>query len=195
MQAGTVAGLVLTGGSSRRMGRDKADLVTPFSDGLTLAEHAASLVSAVCNPCMEVGPGRSPLPAIQEVPLGAGPLAALAAGGHALRIEHGHHGHVLLLACDMPRVTVDLLALIAGADTEDSVVPEAGGRLQPLCARYSPAALAEADALVRSGEHSMQSLLGSAVTFRRLPEDQWSAAAGADAFLDLDTPGDVERSG
>ena len=182
-----VGGLLLTGGSSRRMGRDKASLAF---DHLTLAEHAAAVLTAVCSPCVEIGPGRSPLPSIQEVPPGAGPLAALAAGGHALRIEFQYQGPVVVLACDMPGVTPELLALIAAADTEDSVIPEAEGRLQPLCARYSPMALATADRLVESGERSMQSLL-AAVPFRRLAEADWAGVARPDAFRDLDSPDDL----
>lgn len=184
-----VAGVLLTGGASRRMGRDKATMAL---GGLTLAERAAGTLVAVCAPVVEVGPGRSPLPSVQEVPPGSGPLAALAAGWHALRVEHGHDGAVIALACDMPRVTADLLALLAAAETDDSVVPEAGGRLQPLCARYSAAALATADGLVTAGERSMHALL-DAVPFRRLAEADWSRAVPADAFADLDTPADVER--
>ncbi|MBI2169399.1 MAG: molybdenum cofactor guanylyltransferase [Actinobacteria bacterium] len=183
-----VAGLLLTGGASRRLGRDKAAVVL---DGLSLAEHAAAVLANVCFPCLEVGPGRSPLPAIQEVPPGSGPLAALVAGGHALRVEHGHDGPVLLLACDMPRVTAGLLELIVNADTTDSVVPEGGGRLQPLCARYSPEAMAVAGELVAAGEASMHALLDR-VPCRRCSEADWSRVAPADAFSDIDTPGDLE---
>ena len=170
------------------MGRDKTTI--PLA-GLTLAEHAAAALSAACDPCIEVGPGASPLPAVQEVPPGSGPLAGLVAGWHALRFEHGHDGPVLVLATDMPRVTPELLRMLADAETGDSVVPEAGGRLQPLCARYSAEALAVADALVAEGERAMQALL-DATPYRRLAEADWSRVAPADAFVDLDTPADLE---
>ena len=184
----STGGILLTGGASRRMGRDKT---TIRLDGLTLAEHAAATLSDVCSPCIEVGPGASPLPAIQEVPPGSGPLAALAAGGHAMRIDHGYDGPVILLATDMPRVTSGLLRMLADAETDESVVPEAGGRLQPLCARYSARALAVADELVTAGERAMQALLDS-TPYRRLAEGDWSRVAPADAFHDLDTPADLE---
>lgn len=170
------------------MGGDKATIAL---DGLSLADRAASTLCSVCDPCVEVGPGRSALPAVQEVPPGSGPLAGLVAGWHALRIEHGHDGPVIALACDMPRVTPELLRLLVDAETDESVVPEAGGRLQPLCARYVPEALAAADGLVTAGERAMQALLDR-VPFRRLAEADWSGAAPADAFHDLDTPGDLD---
>jgi molybdenum cofactor guanylyltransferase len=77
------AGLLLTGGASRRMGRDKATLtLTPA--GESLAGRTARLLAAVTSPAFEVGPGHSQLPAIAEGQPGAGPLAAVAAGRRAL---------------------------------------------------------------------------------------------------------------
>nr|MDP9020189.1 NTP transferase domain-containing protein [Actinomycetota bacterium] len=58
-----VAGLLLTGGASRRMGRDKALLAV---HGLPLAQRTAGVLAAVVAPVLEVGPGRSTLPAVQE---------------------------------------------------------------------------------------------------------------------------------
>ena len=64
-----VAGLLLTGGSSRRMGRDKAELVVA---GERLADHAARELTGACEPVLEIGPGRSELEAFaDEVPVPA----------------------------------------------------------------------------------------------------------------------------
>ena len=88
------------------MGTDKALLEV---DGRTLAERAAAVLRAVCDPVLEVGPGVSGLPAVREDPPGAGPLAALGAGAAELA-RGGHAGPVLVLAVDMPFVTAGLLA-------------------------------------------------------------------------------------
>jgi molybdopterin-guanine dinucleotide biosynthesis protein A len=50
---------------------------------------------------------------------------------------------VLVVAGDMPLVTADVLAALIRAPLggAPALVPRAGGRLQPLCARYEPAAL------------------------------------------------------
>ncbi|HZI37181.1 MAG TPA: NTP transferase domain-containing protein, partial [Acidimicrobiia bacterium] len=53
-----VAGLLLTGGASRRMGRDKALLEV---GGRRLVDRAASVLAAVADPVLEVGPGWSEL--------------------------------------------------------------------------------------------------------------------------------------
>lgn len=60
---GTCAGLLLTGGASRRMGADKALLEI---GGRRLADRGASVLAAVCHPVLEVGPGVSGLPAVRE---------------------------------------------------------------------------------------------------------------------------------
>src|SRR5204862_7415264 len=102
------AGVVLTGGSSRRLGFDKA---TVRVGDETLAVRAARVLGAVCSPVVEVGPGHTGLHAVQEVPSGSGPLAALVAGADALAAES-----VVLLACDLVRVEPPVIALLADWD-------------------------------------------------------------------------------
>jgi molybdopterin-guanine dinucleotide biosynthesis protein A len=183
------AGVLLTGGASRRMGRDKALLVV---DGRTLAERGAQLLSEVAAPVVEVGPGHSGLPAVREDPPGTGPLAALCAGAAELR-RLGHDGAVLLLAVDMPFVTTALLRLLAGRPGAATAVPrDGGGRPQPLCARYGAGALAVADRLVAAGERSLRALLTAvSAEIGWVDRAEWAPVAGPDPFRDLDTPEDL----
>ena len=63
----------------------------------------------------------------------------------SLSAEPGAEGRaVLIIACDLPLLTSEVVALIASADAEGSVavLASAAGRPQPLLARYEPAALA-----------------------------------------------------
>ena len=186
----TVAGLLLTGGRSRRLGVDKAELVL---DGATLAARAATRLGAVCDPVLEVGPGRSELPVVREDPPGSGPLVALAAGGRAL-FGQGHDGDAILLAVDLPAMTVAFLELLRDRPGVRTVVPEVGGRLQPVCARYGRDAMAAADRLVREGVRSLHELL-AAVEHAVLAEEEWRAVVGPDVFADVDTPDDARRLG
>jgi molybdopterin-guanine dinucleotide biosynthesis protein A len=184
----TVAGLLLTGGASRRMGTDKALLEV---DGRRLAERGASVLSAVCRPVLEVGPGVSGLPAVREDPPGEGPLAALGAGLAELD-RLGHAGAVVALAVDMPFVGAGLLRLLAERPGPPTAVPVAGGQPQPLCARYGPGTLAAVVRLLDAGERSLRALLG-AVEVGWVQPDEWEPAGGPDAFRDLDTPEDLAR--
>jgi molybdenum cofactor guanylyltransferase len=164
------------------MGTDKATLLI---EGEALARRSARLLAEVCDPVLEVGPGYSALPTVEEAEPGRGPLAALVAGAAAL----GTDGPVLLLACDLPFVTRDLLARLVEAPGDGTVVPvDADGMVQPVCARYSAAACRHAGALLAAGERSLR---------RLLDETGMRALAGVDAraLADVDTPDDAARWG
>jgi molybdopterin-guanine dinucleotide biosynthesis protein A len=171
------------------MGRDKA-LVTV--DGRSLCLRTAELLAGVASLVVEIGPGYTTLPRAVESCPHSGPLPAVAAGAGYLTAA-GQHGPALVVATDLPRLTAGLLDLLASWPGTGTVVPLAGGRPQSLCARYSPAALAAAIALVEAGARSMRSLLDHLepdVTW--LPEGQWIPAAGRpDALVDVDTPEDL----
>lgn len=181
MTGASVGGVLLTGGTSSRLGRDKARL--EFR-GETLAARTARALVAVCLEVVEVGPGRSGLRAVREDPPGAGPLAALVAGADALDPRHG----VLLLACDLPGVDAALLAELRDDPAPGTLVPEADGRLQYTCARYAPDAMATARALLHAGERSLRALVAE------IPFTVW-VAPDPDRFADIDTADDMERWG
>lgn len=187
MGADAVAGLILTGGASRRLGTDKAALA---AGGQTLAARVAGILAgAVDGPVIEVGPGWTGHVTVREDPPGQGPLAAVAAGAAALEAL-GHAGPALVLACDLPNVTVALLRWLAGQ--RSTAVPVVDGRDQTLCARYDRVALAAAHALTRSGHRSMRDLL-AAVDAVRLGPERWGPVADAAAFADIDTAADLAR--
>ncbi len=184
------AGILLTGGRSRRLGVDKAGLRI---GGETLAGLAGRRLAAVCDPVVEVGDGQSGLPSVREDPAGSGPLAALAAAGAQLR-DGGHHGAALLLAVDLPRADEPLLEFLRDWPGEPTAVPVVAGRLQLVCARYGPDALLAASSLVAGGVRSLHELL-DVVDHTVLDEEAWSVVASADAFADIDTPADAARFG
>lgn len=188
--AEALAALLLTGGASRRMGRNKALLRV---EGVPNARRLAGVLRAVSEVVLEVGPGCSGLPHVVEEPAGAGPLVAFA-GGASVLAERGWAGPILLLACDLPLIDVATLSVIALHPGRCSVVPCIGGRPQPLAARWSVADAAYAGEAVRAGERSMMALVDRPqVHF--VDESAWPAGAAARAFADMDTPADVERLG
>lgn len=173
------------------MGRDKATIEV---DGLTLARRTAGLLSTVCPASVEVGPGHTGLDRVEETAPGAGPLAAVADARRAL-VAAGWAGPALVVATDLPRLTADLLVWLAAHPASGSVVPVAGGRAQLLCARWSPADLDRAVALVGAGERAMRLLLGEPGVVLA-GEDEWAGPAGGTSVLDdADTPADLARLG
>lgn len=186
------AGLVLTGGASRRMGHPKATLVV---DGVANVARVVQALATVATPVIEVGPGHSGLPAVLEDPPGQGPLVAVATGWRALR-DQGHPGPVLVLACDLPLVDETVLRRLAEWPGRGSVVPVLAGRAQPLCARWSASDLDAALELAASGQRSLRGLLERpGVAFPT--EAEW-APPGTDArrvLADVDRPEDLAELG
>ncbi len=178
-----VAGLLLTGGTSRRMGHDKASLVI---GGRSLADRTAELLCQVVDPVLVVGPGYSDLPVISEEPPGRGPLVAIAAGAAALAAR-GHPGPAVVVATDLPRLGTSLLRRLASHPGPRSVVPLVEGRPQWLAARWSASALVLARHLATTAERRMVAL---AADVEWLYEPQW-----AGELVDIDTPADLDALG
>ena len=128
-----IPGLLLTGGASRAWGRRRPTLDV---DGETLADRVAPGCSArSATRCVEVGPGYTALPGVDEDPPGRGP-ARRARRRAPTRCPAS--GPVVLLACDLPFVSEALLARLAAWPGADTVVPvDRDGFVQPVCARYS----------------------------------------------------------
>ena len=184
-----VAGILLTGGASTRMGWDKARLRHVGGDE-TLARRTARLLAEVAGPCVEVGPGYSGLPAVEESPPGAGPLAAVARGWEVLAATGRP---VLVVATDLPALGAGTLRWLADHPASTSVVPVVAGRAQPLCARWCAGDLDRAVALVAEGHRALRDLLSAA-------QPTWVDPGGAggpgDApFGDADTPAQAHLHG
>jgi molybdenum cofactor guanylyltransferase len=184
----TVAAVLLTGGKSRRLGQDKAQIVVGDT---MLAIRTATLLRFVVEIAVEVGPGVSGLPSTMEQPPGGGPLAALAAGCRALR-ERGHTGSALAVACDLPLLSEPLLRLLIEWNSLGSVVPLVQGRPQPLCARWSAKDLDAAELLFLQGSRSLKHLT-TQTDVVLLSEAEWGLVAKQEQFSDIDTPEDLKR--
>jgi molybdenum cofactor guanylyltransferase len=173
------------------MGTDKAALEV---GGEKLAERGARLLAEVCDPVLEVGPGYTDLTAVVEEPPGAGPLAAIAAGGWALR-SRDHPGPTLVLAVDLPLVTRDALRFLRDFPGTDTVVPFVAGQPQPLCARYSAEAIDAAPAAVAAGQDSVREFLRSLAAVQWVGPRMWGPVAEERSFTDVDSPEDLARLG
>lgn len=186
-------GVVLAGGASSRMGRDKATLEL---DGEILAAGAARRLAAVCPEVALADRGRQlvpGLPSLLDGP-GRGPAAGLLGAAHA------HPGRPLLaLACDLPYVPVALLdELVRLGDTgrADWVVPRWRGGSEPLCALWRPRTLAVLEDRVTRGLYALWSLADEEQLAVRWLEGERLAAFGSpeEMFLNVNTPEELERA-
>ena len=121
------AGFVLAGGRSSRMGRDKALL--PWKGSTLIQSVAREVFQAAGNTTLIGSPelyGKLGFPVIPDRIEGCGPMGGLHAALSAKAAEWN-----LLVACDMPAVTCELLAaLLDATETSDSdaVVPTSSAR-------------------------------------------------------------------
>jgi molybdenum cofactor guanylyltransferase len=176
----SLAGVVLAGGASLRMGRDKATMPVPAEllgskDGseapITMVERVVSVVGQRCQPVFVVAaPGQSlpelPARVVRDDVRGVGPLLATGRGLRAAA-EAGAK-RTFLCAADMPLLSADLIDLLENRAVEldaDVVLPW-DGRDHYLAAVYRTELADEVDALIAAGERSMRSLVDRVDTQR-----------------------------
>jgi molybdopterin-guanine dinucleotide biosynthesis protein A len=154
------SGFVLVGGASRRMGRDKALL--PLGHA-TMVEEIAARVRVAAGSVTLIGSpekyGHLGLPVIPDEIENCGPLGGLYA---ALRATNADWN--VLVACDMPEVTVSFLQrLIEAAERSDAdcVLPEIGGKLDPLCAVYHRRVVGAAESAIHRKLFKMQDFVST----------------------------------
>lgn len=178
--------LILCGGQSSRMGRDKALL--PFGSEALLTRVTRLVASAVPDVTWVARDGQAlpptPTPIVRDPVDGLGPLAAIATG---LAAAAGQL--VFVTACDLPflepRLILRLFDRLADADVS---VPVSGGFPMTMCAVYRRSVVGEAARLVAAGELSVRALLDGVHTTRVDVEELRDTDPFLNSFLDCDTP-------
>ena len=199
-----VTGIVLAGGRSRRMGNDKA--FTQLA-GRTLLEWVLEALEPVTETRLVVTRSLSGydgvgVPVVHDRLKARGPLTGLHAG-----LEAAQTDLCLVVACDMPLVRPDLLALLARViGPFDAAVPYVGelgvpppttyttareAGLQPLLAAYRRKALPSLEKLLRVGSMPTSALV-SVVRARIVAPEEWHAVdPDGMSFFNVNTPEDL----
>lgn len=149
-------GVVLAGGSSRRMGRDKALLEW---HGRPLLEHVLSRLHGAFEQLAVIG-GRPEWVALRDVlwipdeQPGAGVAAAILTALRRLKQP------CFVCACDMPFVHAELGRwLVENASGAAAHIPRWQGQVQPLHAAWFPEAMPFVQACLRAGERTVWRIL------------------------------------
>lgn len=166
----SVAGIILAGGFSRRMGSDKALLPIPGREQVTFVAHLTSLLTTLCSEVVLVTRDEDQATryrhhlATQEagsvrivsdkVPA-AGPLMGLYSGLNAIQASHA-----LVMAVDMPFVHKDILAFLLSYPLNEALlVPVVDDIPQVLLALYPRTILPKIEACLQNGQRDLRSLL------------------------------------
>jgi molybdopterin-guanine dinucleotide biosynthesis protein A len=192
MSVQSTAGAILAGGQARRFGgRDKSRLVV---DGRTIIVRQVGLLQRVVQEVLVVGhdPARFadlPVRVVADVIPGAGAL-----GGILTALESTTADRVVVVACDLPFLTEDLLrALVALAEDADGAWVETARGPEPLVACYRQSARLPIRAAITAGRLKAADLREH-VTMRALTGAALSAFGSPDHLLDnLNTPEDYGR--
>ncbi|MCV7175251.1 molybdenum cofactor guanylyltransferase [Mycolicibacterium sphagni] len=182
-----LAAVVLAGGASRRMGRDKATLAHP-DGGVTMVEYTVDVVSSRCAPVFVIAAPGQALPALSAQVLrdearGVGPLLATGRGLRAAAAAGLQRAFVS--AVDMPFLSTDVLDELSRHDGVDIVLPW-DGRDHYLAGIYRTDLADHIDALVAAGERSMRALAETVVTQRIV------VPAGP-ALANVNSPADLQQ--
>jgi molybdopterin-guanine dinucleotide biosynthesis protein A len=184
-----LAGLVLCGGRSLRMGIDKATIEVA---GATLLDRAVSRLTEVCDPVL-IAPGGVRLGlderrVVADAIPGAGPL-----GGIVAALHRSPHRLLAVVAVDMPWLDPALLRFLAARmGVHDVAVCQTQRGLEPLHAVYARSALPVAEAALHSPERSLR---GTIARLRALTiaENDWRSAGFSERFANnINTPADLE---
>jgi molybdopterin-guanine dinucleotide biosynthesis protein A len=186
----TLSAVLLAGGESRRMGRDKATIAW---DGEPLWQRQLRILRALEPEQLFVSARTAPpwLPPEVELliddPPSRGPLSGLTKALAQMRTTH-----LVAFAVDMPFMTEDELGSLCGMAIQGrGVVPAIGQRAEPLAAIYPAEAAVDFQAALVGGDFSLQLVVrqlasDGRVAFWPVPE------ARADLFRSVNQPGDVK---
>jgi molybdopterin-guanine dinucleotide biosynthesis protein A len=142
-----VSAVILAGGKSRRLGEDKSFLVV---DGQPLIARMAGRLTAlsddliiVTNEPKQYEPLALPVRLVPDEQPGVGSLMGIYSG-----LKVADHHHALVVACDMPFLSVPLLRYMVRlivprplTGDYDVIIPRLGDLLEPLHAIYSKTCL------------------------------------------------------
>lgn len=184
-----IAGLILAGGQSRRMGTDKALIEL---DGVALVERARRRLATQAAPLLLSANGDPSrfealgLPVLADcLPGHAGPLAGILTGLDHLA-ETTNVEWMVTVPTDSPLFPLDLVERLAGAGAPLAVAAS-GGRVHPVFALWRVELRGQLRrALVDEGERRMNALM------QRLNAErvEWPVSP-LDPFINVNTPEDL----
>ncbi len=194
MCASTTAAAIVAGGGARRFGgQDKSHLVV---EGRTIIVRQVEILQRVASTLFVVThqPDRyrdQPVTAIPDRVPGIGAVGGIDAALHAAAPAHEY---VIVIACDLPLLTADLLTRLVelSADRDGAWVQTARG-VEPLVACYRTAVRDRVAAYIQAGQRRASGL-AEVLDMAVLGPPELNRFGRADRLLaNINTPDDYAR--
>lgn len=187
-----VTGVILAGGTSSRMGSNKALLLHQGGTIIeriyrVLAELFAEVILVTNTPELyQFVPCRK----VPDIYPGKGVMAGIHAG-----LSQSREPAIFVVACDMPHLKGKLIRhLTTLGEGVDIVMPVTAGGLEPLHALYRKECLPALEEFLRSKEHSRVVSLFSRAKVRKIPQEEIrSFDVDFSSFDNINTPDDYRR--
>ncbi len=181
-----VTGLVLAGGASRRMGRDKALLEL---DGRALIQIVVERMMEACGEVLIVAADVASyagfgVAVVEDRFRDVGVLGGLHAG-----LAAASHDLTLAVGCDMPFLNPDVLRAFADwAEGYDVALLRHNGYLEPLHGAYRRTCLLPIEAAIRTGERRIVSFFPRVRVRYVTPQEIAPIDPQLESFRNLNTP-------
>lgn len=182
--------IILAGGKSSRMGRDKS--FVRFL-GKPLIENVIDKMERIFKKTIIVT--NSPqlykkykIETRVDILTGRGPLGGIHAG-----LSYSKNKYNFIVACDMPFLNEGLIRLMTERLADcDVVVPRCKGRLEPLCAVYSKSCIRPIENEISRNNLKMRNFL-KILKIRIIEEETVSMTANSRSFVNINTPGELDQ--
>jgi molybdopterin-guanine dinucleotide biosynthesis protein A len=187
-----IAAAILAGGKARRMGgANKAGLRIGNE---RIIDRQLRLLRQIADPVFIVAASADPfqeleITVVPDVVPGAGPL-----GGIYTALTASPCARTLIVACDLPYLSLPLLQRLAAPSDADLVIPRTAGGYEPLCAAWSAACAGPIRRRIQSGTLKTALVVEELRVEEIGPEVLASCDPQGLLFVNVNTPHDYERA-
>ena len=192
MCGSTTAGAIVAGGGARRFGgQDKGRLVV---EGRTIIVRQVEVLQRVASELLIVAPDAArfadlPVSVVSDRQPGLGAIGGIDAALHATPLAQ-----VIVIACDLPFLTSDLLAhLVALSVGRDGAWIRTNRGVEPLVACYHTAARTRVTAYIEGGGRKASDLGGVLDMAELTSPDLDRFGAPSRLLANINTPDDYAR--
>lgn len=192
MCGSTTAGAIVAGGGARRFGgQDKGRLVV---EGRTIIVRQVEVLQRVASELLIVAPDAArfadvPATVVSDRQPGLGAIGGVDAALHATSLDR-----VIVIACDLPFLTSELLGHLAAlSEGRDGAWVRTDRGVEPLVACYRRAARSRVAAYIDGGGRKASDLGGVLDMAELTSPDLDRFGAPSRLLANINTPGDYAR--